>query len=587
MNSSVYFFIKMHTKDGGNQLKLRTKIILLASVPVILLGVILFFIASLKIRDGISDEAYRGMHATTLAVRDIFENASEGEYRVDENNQLWKGDLNISESEELVDQIKENTGMDVTVFYGDTRYLTTIVDTNGNRQINTTASEIVSETVLKQGKDYKDDNVDIFGTRYICYYIPVYSTDGGTTPIGMIFLGQEFSNVNLLIKSAQGGILISGLVVAVLTILLAAFVGILIIRALKRGMNTVQNIAGGKLGVHIDEKLLKRNDIIGNMCRDIENLDRKLCTIISQIQEQCELLNNTAISCTESSTNVMEATRQINQTTQGIAGAATMQAQDASDAGNNVTVMGNMIGDTSNNIEELTRLLEEMGNATANSQAILVELNQSMQDVKEAVEDITNKTSSTHESVKRISEATNVITKIATQTNLLSLNASIEAARAGEQGKGFAVVASEIQQLAEQSNQSARDIQSILSQLIMDSESSVNTMGEVSQTISIQETKIKETNEAFSIVDDGIHKSVEGIEQIEEKMRTLDDARSETVAVVQNVASIAEENAASTEEMASTVDQVNDEIEVLASKAKKLNDIASVLQNQIDTFEIV
>lgn len=567
-------------------MKLRTKIILLATMPAVFLGIVLYLISSSKIQNGIINEAYTGMHATTLAVRDIFKTASAGEYQVDETGQLWKGNINISESESIVDRIKESTGMDVTVFYGDIRYLTTIVDDSGNRQVGTNASTAVTEAVLKNGNDYMDDNVDIFGTRYICYYIPILSEADQTTPVGMIFLGQKYDTVNADVVAAKREILISTFIELVLVVTVAAFLVMRIINALGMGIASVQSIAEEKLGNPINEKLLKRKDVIGDMCRGIENLDEKLCAIIRQIQNQCELLEQTAEGCSNTSEHVLSAMEQIDQTVQDIANATTAQAQDAVCAGDNVAVMGDMIGDNSNNIEDLMQLLEEMGNASAQSGKTLDELNQSMQDVKGAVVDITEKTGSTHQSVQRISEATNVITEIASQTNLLSLNASIEAARAGEQGKGFAVVAAEIQKLAEQSNQSARDIQEILARLTEDSESSVSTMSEVSHTIDVQESKIGETNDAFSIIEHGIQKSVDGIVQIEGKTQTLDSARAETVNSVQNVASIAEENAASTEETAATVDQVCEKIEEMSHKAKELNEVVKVLYEEIEIFTI-
>lgn len=568
-------------------MKLRTKIIMLATVPVLVLGGIMLVIASDKIQSGITQQAYTGMHATTLAVSDIFETASTGEYQLDEEGQLWKGDTNISESVDIVDRIKEKTGMDITVFYGDMRYLTTIVDENGARQIGTTASEAVTDAVLNNGQDYMDDNVDILGTRYICYYIPILSEADDTTPVGMIFLGEEYQNVVDQVRAAQAGLVGIVIVIEILAVLVACVLAIRIMNALTKGIASVKTIADGKLGIRIEESLLQRKDVIGDMCRSIENLDERLCAIIMQIQKQCELLNDTASGCQSTAEHVMGAMEQIDSTVQEIASATTMQAQDAVSAGDNVSVMGEMIGDTSLNIEELMQLLEEMGNASGHSRRTLDELNQSMQDVKEAVTDITRKTSSTHESVQRISAATNVITEIASQTNLLSLNASIEAARAGEHGRGFAVVATEIQQLADQSNKSAHDIQEILNQLTADSESSVSTMGEVSQTIEVQESKIDETNEAFAIVENGIHRSVAGIEQIEGKTQTLDGARTGTIAVVQNVAAIAQENAASTEETAATVDQVCGNVDEMAHKAKELNEVVRVLYDEIEVFQIV
>lgn len=565
-------------------MKLRTKIILLATVPSLILAFVLNMFASAKIQDGILKEAYAGMHATTLAVQDIFEMASEGEYSVDASGQLWKGDLNISESVDIVDRIKQKTGMDVTVFYGDIRYLTTITDENGNRQIGTPASEQVTETVLGQGQDYQDDNVDIFGTRYICYYIPVFSGADDVAPVGMIFLGQKYENVKQDVKEAQDAMILPSAIVFNLTLITAIILVMTIIRALEKGIFALQQIEKGQLGRPIEKKLLKRKDILGDMCRTIESLDEKLNSIIIQIQNQCEALDHTATECAGTSEEALGAMEQIDETTQDIAKATTTQAQEASDAGENVTSMGDMIGETAENIETLTNLLEEMGHASDLSNKMLDELNESMQDVKNAVGDIAVKTSSTHESVKRIGEAANVITEIANQTNLLSLNASIEAARAGEQGRGFAVVASEIQKLAEQSNQSAQDIQLILNQLIADSESTVSTMGEVSQTIEIQEGKIGETNDAFATVENGIRQSVEGIERIENKTRKMDSARTDTVAVVQNVAAIAQENAAGTEEMAATVDQVCERIEEMAQNTQKLNEVVRVLREEIAIF---
>ena len=114
-------------------MKLKAKILAVSLIPVILLGVIMFLVAADRIANGIYDEAYLGMHATTLAIRDIFETGYEGQYHLDEYGELWKGrELNISQSLDIVDHIKENTGLDVTIFWEDNRVLTSIVDEKGN-----------------------------------------------------------------------------------------------------------------------------------------------------------------------------------------------------------------------------------------------------------------------------------------------------------------------------------------------------------------------------------------------------------------------------------------------------------------------
>lgn len=91
-------------------MKLKGKILMLSVIPVIVLGVIIFLVAADRIANGIYDETYVGMQATTLAVRDIFEVGNNGPYRIDENGMMWKGDtLNISQATDITDHIKENT----------------------------------------------------------------------------------------------------------------------------------------------------------------------------------------------------------------------------------------------------------------------------------------------------------------------------------------------------------------------------------------------------------------------------------------------------------------------------------------------
>ncbi len=152
---------------------------------------------------------------------------------------------------------------------------------------------------------------------------------------------------------------------------------------------------------------------------------------------------------------------------------------------------------------------------------------------------IYEQTNTTNESAMKIREATTLITSIAEETNLLSLNASIEAARAGDQGRGFAVVASQIQKLAEQSNESARQIENIIDSLIEDSQKSVATMEDVKKIMESQSESVGRTNERFTQVRNGITQSLDGVNQIADKTKRLDEARVNVVDVVQNLTAIA------------------------------------------------
>ena len=186
----------------------------------------------------------------------------------------------------------------------------------------------------------------------------------------------------------------------------------------------------------------------------------------------------------------------------------------------------------------------------------------------------------------KIKEATSLISSIADETNLLSLNASIEAARAGEAGRGFSVVASQIQKLAEQSNDSARQIDDIIYTLLEDSQKAVQTMEEVKEIITKQSENVSKTGSVFSQVQGGISESIQGVDEIADRTNQLNMARSNVVDVVQNLTAIAEQNAASTEETSAAVNEVANIMQDFSEHAAKLQDIAHTLESNVDIFKL-
>lgn len=203
-----------------------------------------------------------------------------------------------------------------------------------------------------------------------------------------------------------------------------------------------------------------------------------------------------------------------------------------------------------------------------------------------AIDLIYEQTNTTNESAMKIKAATTLITSIAEETNLLSLNAAIEAARAGEQGRGFAVVAEQIQKLAEESNESAKQIGQIIALLMADSEKAVRTMGEVKQVMEDQNENVGMTKERFSEMHDGIDKTIEGIRIIAEKMEKIDNTRINVVDIVQNLTSLAQENAAGTEETSASVTEVGEHMSRISQNAAELRNIADGLQKEMEVFRL-
>jgi methyl-accepting chemotaxis protein len=359
-----------------------------------------------------------------------------------------------------------------------------------------------------------------------------------------------------------------------------------IMKALSASINCVKKIADGNLNVTVAEKYKERKDEIGTMCRSVEDLDNKLKGIISNLKDNSEHLTNSSGTLDKAAKEVANSIGQIDTVIQGIANCASQQAVSTEAASRDVAVMGGMVDETMQEITTLNTTTDKMKAASNDAKITLLDLNHTMSDVMEAIDSIYQQTNKTNESVITIGETANLITAIAKQTNLLSLNASIEAARAGEQGKGFAVVANEIKQLAEQSNQSAVEIQSILEQLTGNSNTAVEMMQKVKQIITDQQSNVIKTANVFQTVQDDITQSVTGIHNISKKTEVLDDARNKTIRVVDDLTAIAEENAAGSEEAAASVEEVGNLVEEVSEQANGLYEIAEGLNKSITIFKL-
>lgn len=334
------------------------------------------------------------------------------------------------------------------------------------------------------------------------------------------------------------------------------------------------------------DKLNKRKDEIGSMGRAISLLRVALVDVARSIKAQSDMLMSAADdlfgSATETSTTMDQVETAVNDIAQG----ATSQAEETQAATENVVAMGNMVEETNRVVEELVAYASKMKDAGNRAKMILGNLNQVNEKTEGYIDIIAKQTDTTNESAMKISEAASMITDIAEETNLLSLNASIEAARAGEQGRGFAVVASQIQKLAEQSNESAKQIGDIIQVLLQDSTKAVEIMDDVKSSMKEQSDYVEKTDQAFEEIQTEVNDSIRAMDCIFEKTEQMDQTRSKVIDVVQSLTAIAEENAASTEETSAAVTEVSAIVTGISEKSEELRKIAMELEENMSIFKI-
>lgn len=568
-----------------NNMKMRSKILMMALIPLIALGVITIVFSNIRISEVVADNIENGLRGAAVSVRDTITYVDEGAFSVDEAGNLCKGEFNVTANTAIADNIQTSTKMDITVFYGDTRYMTSICNEDGSRLVGTKAGDAVIEQVLRNGNEYFSKDVDVLGQAYYGYYIPMYDNTTGEIA-GMVFAGMPQADAKAqilrIISLIVGVVVVMGIIAALLLCIEISN----LVRALRKGSEALDEVAQGKLNVELDKKALKRKDEIGNITRAIKQLKEEMAEIIGVVKTQSEALTASSMYLSEKTGETSETVSQVEKAVGEVAEGATNQAEETQSATENIILMGNMVEETAKEVEEMHQNAMTMHDLGQEAYETLHELNTINDQAKESIQVIYEQTNMTNESVQKIKEATGLITAIAEETNLLSLNASIEAARAGEQGRGFAVVASQIQKLAEQSNESARQIEEIISYLIADSGKAVETMDVVQDIMNRQNENVVKTDERFDKVLKGLAASIEAIGRIADKTEKLDKARINVVDTVQNLTAIAEENAASTEETSASITEITNIIMDISTQAGQLKDIAHKMDKSMEIFRL-
>ena len=422
---------------------------------------------------------------------------------------------------------------------------------------------------------------DFNGTqKYAAYYITKTTND-------ILVITADKEEILEPIKIITRKTVLGGLFALVVASIMGYIIANCLSRPIKKATALVTRIA--ELDFTQDEeqdKLNKRKDETGEMSRAITSLRKSLLEVIAHIKEEGDSL---FVASEGLSTNASETSitiEQVESAVHDMAAGATSQAEETQKATDHVMVIGHMIEKTNEAVIKLDDFAKQMKTSSEVATKTLDELDSINKKASDSIDVIYKQTNTTNESALKIREATALITSIADETSLLSLNASIEAARAGEQGRGFAVVAAQIQKLAVQSNDSAKKIEEIISSLIKDSTTAVETMKEVKAIIGTQSENVEKTNTIFVEVKTGIENSLKGIDDILEKTKKMDEARIKVIDIVHSLSAIADENAASTEETSASATEVSNIMANVSENAIQLKEIANKLEEDMSVFKL-
>lgn len=573
---------KKHGKKNGNS-RLRIKIMLVALFPMILMAVIVGIAAARNMREGMQQEMMYALETEAHSLEQLYNAVNDDAYSVS-GDKLMKGSFNVTDETDFLDSLVEGTDMQVTLFYGDTRMATTLKDQSGKRLIGTKADESVARAVTQDGRTVEDYNITIDGEKYYACYAPL--KDSGDKVIGMTFAGKPVKQVEALISQRTRGIIIAETVM----VLIALVVIFILTRGIQIGLlaaeKAVHSLSNGDLTAVVESKAMRRNDELGDMAKGVAVLMNQLLEVVNNIRASSEQLLKSGTDLSNMASQTSSTADDISKAIEEISQGAVAQADEIEKASHDVDTMGQLIEHIADNVAELDQGTQEIKGSSDRSIDIIRELTDSNDRSMEAVKEISRQVNATNESALKIRAAVDLITSIAEETNLLSLNASIEAARAGEQGRGFAVVAGQIQKLAEQSNESAGSIADIIRDLLKDSENSVEVMEEVQKIMNEQQEKLHATRKQIVEVGDGISGAAQAAGMIRQQTEHCNSARASVADVISNLSAISQQNAASTEETTASMEEMNAAINLLAESAQQLQEMSKSLEENISFFRV-
>lgn len=555
-------------------------LVMLTMLPMVVLSVVSFVMSVTKLKNSLEESNKQTVESVCFSLMESYNTMYEGDWRMI-NGDLYKGANYLGHTQDLLNRFLDERQLNVTLFYGDTRVLTTLKDANGDYIVGTKADEKVSAQVLG-GEGYFDENLKVNGVDSYVAYEPLRNMDGSVA--GMVFVGYPRTVAQKAVNNAILSLIASYVIVLAIILVIVIILVRVIVRAMTNLSSAVTKLRSGDLNVELHVDSLNAKNEIGALADNVNSLVVNLRDIMGGIRRDAETLNDCSVQLSGSVDTTVSAIDQVTKAIEEVAEGSTTQAQDTAGAMANIEELNATLDIITDKVVTLSQMSDETKNVSTKAKETMAELIDINTQTKSDIDNIVEQSEKNVEAVNKINVILKTIEEISSQTNLLSLNASIEAARAGEAGRGFAVVAKEIGSLAESSASAAREIQEIIVSLVEDIQKTSSLSDVLNESATKQLGKIQDTREMFNRVLSAIGEISESTERIRTEVESIDAVKNGIGETIESLSSISEENAAASEETTASANLVNEDMKQIGRVSQDMMELAEELKKSISYF---
>lgn len=401
-----------------------------------------------------------------------------------------------------------------------------------------------------------------------------------------LMVEENYQHAQIQLKSTIQSIILFAIISTIIlltgTIIFALIMSKRIVTPITKLTNVADKIAKGDLTSSIMKT--KRKDEIGTLQNRFIQMKEDLLTLITNLIDTSQSVAASSEQLSANADETAYTTEQIAKTIQEISNDSHTQLVSVKEATENVTNISEDIDAISEGMGRVISSSEKAHQFSSDGLASVRSVNEQMEIINQNSEKTTSIMKSLESHATQINKIVDMITNIAEQTNLLALNAGIEAARAGEHGRGFAVVAEEVRKLAEESNQSAQQINHLIDLIQSTMQEAIESTTSSNQAVQKGSSLVMETNNAFDQITDSVASVQKRVHQVTNSLEQLISVRQKLIHSMEHVTNISEDTSVHSQEVASATEQQTATIQEVSAATRTLANMAQGLQEKCESF---